>query len=120
MSAHAPSSKTRGLGKMEAATPARMAEMDVVGASRLSTDAILQILRRENEQRLSASTRAEFAAVRDQPDGWLGVVEQLQRRVARECGVTEAVGLAAMRCAETLLTPLCPLEKARWTQENTQ
>jgi hypothetical protein len=37
------------------------------------------------------------------PDGWLDVVEQLQRRVAAEFGLTESVGLDAMRCAEDLL-----------------
>jgi len=61
------------------------------------------MLRRENELRLCDETQAAFRQQRDSPEGWLGVVEGLQRRVAAEFGLTEAVGLDAMRCAESLL-----------------
>ena len=75
----------------------QMEEMDLLGASRLSSEKILQILRHENNLRLSGETRAQFAAVREQPDGWLGVVELLQRQAARDCGVSEPIGLSGRR-----------------------
>ena len=61
------------------------------------------MLRRENELRLCEETQAMFRSVGDRYDGWLEVVEALQKRVAREFGLAEAVGLAAMRGAEGLL-----------------
>jgi len=42
-------------------------------------------------------------AVRSQPDGWLSVMDALQRQVAREFGLQENVGLQALRHAEALL-----------------
>jgi len=77
----------------------------VTCASQLSPSFIKQILRRENQLRLSAEVREKLLVptVRDVPDGWLGVMESLQQQVASEFGLPEAVGLAAMRQAEQLL-----------------
>lgn len=63
------------------------------------------MLRRENELRLCAETQEKFKAVSSQkkPDGWLSVVEQLQRQVCKEFGLSEIVGLTALRCAQDLL-----------------
>mmetsp|Transcript_1287 Transcript_1287/g.2538 ORF Transcript_1287/g.2538 Transcript_1287/m.2538 type:complete len:127 (+) Transcript_1287:990-1370(+) len=61
------------------------------------------MLRRENELRLAPSTQQLFKAAAVKPAGWLDVVEQLQRHVAAEFGVSERVGLDAMRRAEALL-----------------
>jgi hypothetical protein len=41
--------------------------------------------------------------MRAESDGWLCVVEDLQRRIAAEFGVSEQVGLDATRLAESLL-----------------
>jgi hypothetical protein len=64
---------------------------------------IKRVLARENQLRLCPETQAEFRKARDTESGWLGVVEQLQRRVAREFGLDEEQGLAMMRSAEALL-----------------
>jgi len=60
---------------------------------------------RENELRLSDEIRLQLRdpAVRAEPAGWLAVMEVLQRRVCREFGLSEEVGLEAMRCADSLL-----------------
>jgi len=52
---------------------------------------------------LSAEVREQLQQVRHTADGWLGVMERLQRRVAAEFGLEESVGLEVMRCAEQLL-----------------
>ena len=77
----------------------------VVSAFELSAEEIKTILRRENELRLSEETQRQFkaAGAAGRGDGWLEVVEGLQRQVAAEFGLTEAVGLDAMRLAESLL-----------------
>ncbi len=64
---------------------------------------IKKMLIRENELRLCVDTQLRFEAVREQPDGWLQVVEELQMQVAREFGLLDAVGLLALRGAEQLL-----------------
>ena len=52
---------------------------------------------------MSLEIREELELVREDPSGWLLVMDRLQRRVAREFGLSEAVGLVAMRKAEDLL-----------------
>ncbi len=76
-----------------------------MSASQLSGTEIKAILRRENELRLHPQTQRRFAAASRVigGDGWLTVVDDLQRQVAIEFGLTEQVGLAAMRDAEALL-----------------
>ena len=74
-----------------------------LSAAELTAETIKAILRRENELRLAPQTQARFKAISHRPDGWLDVVESLQRQVAAEFGLSEKVGLDAMRCAETLL-----------------
>jgi len=68
----------------------------------LTADEIKDILRRENDLRLSHETQEEFQAA-SEPDDWIQVVERLQRRVCREFGLSQEVGLNAMRRAESLL-----------------
>eukprot|EP01050_Picozoa_sp_SAG11_P040465 SAG11_NODE_17605_length_513_cov_2.094203_1_plen_80_part_01 len=51
----------------------------VSAATELSAAEIKAILRRENELRLSPETQRQFRAASGAPDGWLGVVEALQR-----------------------------------------
>jgi len=75
-----------------------------VGSARdLTAPEIKAILRRENELRLSSEIQDLFRNASNEPDGWIGVVEELQRRTARQFGLSEKVGLAAMRGAEDLL-----------------
>jgi hypothetical protein len=46
----------------------------------------------------------KFKAVsRHRPDGWLEIVEELQRQACREFGLSEDVGLMALRQAHVLL-----------------
>ena len=68
----------------------------------MTADEIKDILRRENDLRLSHETQQEFQAA-SKPDDWIQVVERLQRRVCLEFGLSEQVGLNAMRRAESLL-----------------
>ena len=75
----------------------------VGSASDLSADEIKTILRRENELRLCEETQILFKRASVRPAGWISVVEELQRRVCREFGLDEDVGLAAMRGANLLL-----------------
>ena len=75
----------------------------VSSASQLSRELILAILIRENELRLSPDTQRRFQEVSKQPDGWLGVVEQLQLHVAKEFHLPDHVALQVMRDAESLL-----------------
>ena len=62
----------------------------------------------ENELRLSDATMREYERVRDaearegEEEGWLAVVEAVQKKVCEHFGVSECVGFDAMRCAETL------------------
>lgn len=58
------------------------------------------MLRREEALRLCDETQAALRAVRAQPNRVFEVIEELQRRVAREFGVPEVQGLRALRCAE--------------------
>jgi hypothetical protein len=67
-----------------------------------SPEVIKAILRRENDLRLSEETLANFSCC-STPDGWLDVVDKLQRRIASEFGLSEQVGLDAMRLADKLL-----------------
>jgi hypothetical protein len=93
---------------MSALLPRRPPVVDrpVASARDLTPAEIKEVLRRENEARLSPETQARFAAVGEVGDGWLEVVEALQREVAVACGLTERVGVAAMRNAERLLDPI--------------
>ena len=52
---------------------------------------------------MSVEIRQQLELVKEDPSGWLSVMERLQRLVAREFGLSEAVGLLAMRRAEDLL-----------------
>mmetsp|Transcript_27002 Transcript_27002/g.38326 ORF Transcript_27002/g.38326 Transcript_27002/m.38326 type:complete len:123 (-) Transcript_27002:495-863(-) len=61
------------------------------------------MLVRENELRLCQSTRELYRSVRNDPSGWIAVVERLQRQVAREFGLLEGVGVDALRSADMLL-----------------
>ena len=72
------------------------------------------MLQRENDLRLSSKTQHAFksaaaAARRNQNSeytggsAWLEVVEDLQRQVATEFGLSEKVGLDALRNAESIL-----------------
>lgn len=63
------------------------------------------MLKRENDLRLSPGTRDRLLepSVRNKPHGWLAVMDELQRQVAREFGLSEDVGITALRCAERLL-----------------
>jgi hypothetical protein len=66
------------------------------------------MLAREDALRLSAETAAAFRAWRRAgrgEEGMSAVVEAVQRRVACEFGVSHAVGLEALQCAEALLGP---------------
>ena len=45
------------------------------------------MLRRENALRLCAATQRAFAAVAEDGEGGVALVEELQRRVAREFGL---------------------------------
>ena len=66
------------------------------------------MLKFEDELRLSKETQNEFRGWRLEGKGEQGmsvVVEDIQRRVAREFGLSEEVGMEALRCAETLLGP---------------
>jgi len=65
-------------------------------------DEIFAILTRENELRLAAETQKRFRAVSSRPDGWLKVVEELQRQVADEWNLSHDVAFRIMRGAETL------------------
>lgn len=57
-------------------------------------DVIIQMLKRENELRLSAETQAEYKlSHQDGFTGFVRVTENLQRQVAREFGFDEDVGL---------------------------
>lgn len=67
-----------------------------------SRNEIFAILRRENELRLSADTQERFRAVSSKPDGWLKVVEELQRQVADEWNLSHDVAFRIMREAEIL------------------
>jgi hypothetical protein len=53
----------------------------ITAAEDLRREEIKAILRRENELRLSSETQRRFKMVSVKPDGWIGVVEQLQRQV---------------------------------------
>jgi len=52
----------------------------------LSKEEILAILRRENELRLAPETQQRFKDASHKPDGWITVVEELQREVAKNFG----------------------------------
>jgi hypothetical protein len=54
-------------------------------------------------QEMQHAFRAARTAAGGRGDGWLDVVELLQRRVAADFGLPEVVGLDAMRRAEALL-----------------
>lgn len=66
-------------------------------------DQIKAILQRENELRLAPETQRKFRNVSSRPDGWLRVVEELQRQVANEFRLPHQVALTAMRQAESLV-----------------
>jgi len=93
------------VGSAAAKSPAKMSSFGrhVGSASDLSADEIKTILRRENELRLCEETQILFKRASVQPAGWISVVEELQRRVCREFGLDEDVGLKAMRGANLLL-----------------
>jgi hypothetical protein len=69
----------------------------------LSKEEILAILRRENELRLAPETQQRFKAASHKPDGWITVVEELQREVAEEFRLPQQVAFKVMREAESLL-----------------
>lgn len=96
-----------GGGGQPAAGPAPVEKIvpKVDCATQLSAAQIKAILRRENELRLAPETQRLFAAAAKTVggSGWLDVVEDLQRHVAKEFGLSEQVGLDAMRRAEALL-----------------
>ena len=58
------------------------------------------MLARENALRLAASTQAQYAAVKQDPAGWLGVTDDLQVAVCSEFGVAPEVGMQLLRQAE--------------------
>jgi len=92
-------------GSTAAKSPAKMSSFGrhVGSASDLSAEEIKTILWRENELRLCKETQILFKRASVQPAGWISVVEELQRRVCREFGLDEDVGLKAMRGANLLL-----------------
>lgn len=61
------------------------------------------MLRREEELRLCAETQFMFSKVRSDPEGVYKIVEDLQRRVAVEFGLSEESGIVALRSAERWL-----------------
>ena len=67
------------------------------------------MLRRENDLRVSTETQHAFKAVARMSqegrkrDAYLKVVDDLQKQVAAEFGLSEKVGLDALRSAELLL-----------------
>ena len=65
-----------------------------------SRSVVEAMLAREEELRLCDETQRSFFAARRDPEGVFNVVADLQRRVAREFGLAERVGLAALRNAE--------------------
>ena len=86
-----------------AAATAEFFGRPIRAAAELRPDELKAILKRENDLRLCDETQRRFKLASVRPDGWLQVVEQLQRQVAAEFGLSEAVGLAAMRHATQLL-----------------
>ena len=82
----------------------------IASAVQLTPSEVKSLLIYENELRLCDETMHEFEKVRDEGgsdggaghDGWLGIVEGIQKRVCKHFGVSEFVGVTAMRCAETL------------------
>jgi hypothetical protein len=80
----------------------------VTFAFELTPSEVFAMLKFEDELRLSKETQDEFKRWRLEGKGEEGmsvVVEDIQRRVAREFGLSEEVGMEALRCAETLLGP---------------
>ena len=69
----------------------------------MSKEEILAILRRENELRLAPETQQRFKDASHKPDGWITVVEELQREVAEEFRLPQQVAFKVMREAESLL-----------------
>jgi hypothetical protein len=69
----------------------------------LSVAQIKDLLQHENTVRLCDATMTEYEALRHAGDSeWINVVERVQRRVCEHFGLSEYVGVNAMRCAETL------------------
>lgn len=56
----------------------------VAAAEELRPEEIKAILRRENELRLSDEMQRRFKVANTRPNGWITVVEQLQRQVLLE------------------------------------
>ena len=66
---------------------------------------IKDLLRLEERVRLSQETMSLYEFHRkagSQGNATLQIIDDLQRRVCREMGLPDGVGVAAMRCAETL------------------
>jgi hypothetical protein len=67
----------------------------------LSVDFIKEMLRRENELRLSEQTLSRFKV--EGHEMYVPITEEIQRQVCREFGLSEEVGLTALRCADRLM-----------------
>lgn len=85
-------------------TDTKKIQRPIHSATDLTADETKCILRRENELRLCDDTHDKFGNVnRSDSGGWIQVVEELQRQVCHEFGLSTEVGLVAMRQAHILL-----------------
>ena len=86
--------------------PPRPLGRPVASAWELAPHELKAMLAREDELRLSPETRAAFAQYRREgrgEEGMSAVVDDVQRTVAREFGLSDDVGFEALRCAHALL-----------------
>jgi hypothetical protein len=67
----------------------------------LSVDFVKEMLRRENELRLSETTLNRFKT--EGSHLYVPITEEIQLQVCQEFGLSEEVGLTALRCADSLM-----------------
>lgn len=72
--------------------------LDILG---LTVEQIKDMLRRENELRLSENTMARFKVEGHQM--YVPITEEIQLQVCKEFGLSDEVGLTALRCADRLM-----------------
>jgi hypothetical protein len=67
----------------------------------LSVDFVKQMLRRENELRLSESTLTRYKT--EGSHLYVPITEEIQLQVCQEFNLSEEIGLIALRCADSLM-----------------